>query len=243
MGCSPHAVSKTGLHPITPAGHCDHARAMKNKTWFLSCISAVVLAAGFVTGCATDNYQKGAGTASALTHSSELIAKGGSQIDDSLAALNDLVSNPQPDLTIQFNAYALAVDNLDATAKDVAAKNQAMQAQGAAYFEGWDNEIATMQNEDIRNRSEARRNEVAARFAKISQQYADARAAFQPFMSDLRDVQKSLATDLTSGGVSAIKDTAAKSTRDAVPLKETLARLSDQFRDLGKAMSPTTAAN
>ena len=216
---------------------------MKNKIWLFTCLSAVALTVGFVTGCATDNYQKGAGTASVLNHSSDLIAKGNSQIDDSLAALNDLVSNPQPDLTKQFNAYTTSVDNLDATARDVAAKNQAMQAQGAAYFEGWDNEIATMQNEDIRNRSEARRNEVAARFAKISQQYADARAAFQPFMSDLRDVQKSLATDLTSGGVSAIKDTAAKSTRDAVPLKETLARLSDQFRDLGKAMSPTTAAN
>jgi len=48
---------------------------MKNKTLFLICLSAVVLAAGFVTGCATDNYHKGAGTASALTHSSELIMK------------------------------------------------------------------------------------------------------------------------------------------------------------------------
>jgi len=216
---------------------------MKNKTLLLTCLSAVALAVGFVTGCASDNYQKGAGTASALNHSSELIAKGSSQIDDSLAALNDLVSSPQTNLTEQFNAYTTSVDNLDATAKDVAAKNEAMQAQGAAYFEGWDNEIATMQNEDIRNRSEARRNEVAARFAKISQQYADARAAFQPFMSDLHDVQKSLSTDLTSGGLAAIKDTAAKSTKDAVPLKETLARLSDQFRDLGKAMSPTTAIN
>jgi chromosome segregation ATPase len=216
---------------------------MKHQTLLLTCLSAVVLAVGFVTGCATDNYQKGAGTASALNHASELIAKGSSQIDDALAALNNLVSDPQTNLTEQYTAYVTSVDNLDATAKDVAAKNEAMQAQGAAYFEGWDNEIATMQNEDIRNRSETRRNEVAARFARIGQQYAAARAAFQPFMSDLHDVQKALSTDLTSGGLAAIKDTAAKSTQDAVPLKETLARLSDQFRDLSKAMSPTTAVN
>ena len=180
--------------------------AMKNKTLFLTCLSAVVLTVSFVTGCASDNYQKGAGTATALKHSSELIAKGSSQIDDSLGALNDLVSNPQPDLTKQYNAYTVSVDNLDATAKDVAAKNEAMQAQGAAYFEGWDNEIATMQNEDIRSRSEVRRNEVAKRFA-------------------------------------AIKDTAAKSTRDAVPLKETLARLSEQFKEVSASMSPITAVN
>ena len=216
---------------------------MNNKIRLLTCLSAVALAVGLVTGCASDNYQKGAGTATALKHSSELIAKGSTQIDDSLAALNDLVSNPQTNLTQQFNTYTTSVDNLDATAKDVACKNDAMQAQGAAYFAGWDKEIATMQNEDIRNRSETRRNEVSARFASISQQYADARTAFQPFMSDLRDVQKSLATDLTSGGLAAIKDTAAKSTRDAVPLKETLARLSDQFKAVSTSMSPITVVN
>lgn len=216
---------------------------MKNKTRFLACLSAVVLAAGFVTGCASDNYQKGAGTADALKHSSELITKGSGQIDDSLAALNDLVANPQPNLTKQYDVYVDSVNNLDATAKDVACKNKDMQAQGAAYFEGWDKEIATMQNEDIRSRSEARRKAVAARFASISQQYADARAAFEPYMSDLRDVQKSLATDLTSGGIAAIKDTAAKSTQDAVPLKETLARLSEQFKEASTSMSPITVVN
>ena len=222
---------------------CQDTPEMKNKTRFITCLSAVALTVGLVAGCASDNYQKGAGTASALTRSSELITKGGGQIDDSLAALNDLVSNPQPDLRKQFDTFATSVDNLDATAKDVAGRTEAMKAQGAAYFAGWDNEIATMHNEDIRNRSEARRDEVAARFARISQQYDDTRVAFQPYMSDLRDVQKYLSTDLTSGGLAAIKDTVAKTTRDAVPLKESMERLSEQFKGLGIAMSPTAAAN
>jgi hypothetical protein len=84
---------------------------------------------------------------------------------------------------------------------------------------------------------------MAARFASISQQYDAARNDFQPYLSDLHDVQKSLSTDLTSGGLSSITGIAAKTTRDAAPLKETLARLSQQFKDLGIAMSPTTAAN
>jgi len=56
-------------------------------------------------------------------------------------------------------------------------------------------------------------------------------------------VQKFLANDLTSGGLSAIKEPAAKATTDAVAVKESLDRLSDQFKDLGASMSPTTAAN
>jgi hypothetical protein len=216
---------------------------MKNQTLFLTCLSTTLLAVALVTGCATDNYHKGAGTAAALNHSADLIAKGSLQIDDSLTALNDLVSNPQPDLRKQFDVFVTAVNNLGATAADVAGKTEAMKTEGAAYFAGWDNEIATMQNEDIRNRSETRRNEVAARFARISRQYDEARIAFQPYMSDLRDVQKYLSTDLTSGGLAAIKEPAAKTTQDAAPLKETLARLSEQFKELGVSMSPTTAAN
>jgi len=61
-------------------------------------------------------------------------------------------------------------------------------------------------------------------------------------MSDLRDVQKFLSTDLTTGGLAAIKDTAAKATRDAVPVKKSLDNLSDDFKNLGLSMSPTTAS-
>jgi hypothetical protein len=214
---------------------------MKHNLFLVTCVSTALLTAGFVTGCASDNYHKGADTAAALNHSADLIAKSGSQIDDSLAALNDLLAHPQPDLRGQYQAFVVAVDHLGATAGDVADKNKAMRVQGADYFAGWDHEIALMQNEDIRNRSEARRIQVAAKFDHISQQYDAVSIAFQPYMSDLRDVQKYLSTDLTSGGLSAIREIAAKTTRDAVPLKESLTLLSEQFKGLGVSMSATTA--
>jgi uncharacterized phage infection (PIP) family protein YhgE len=212
-----------------------------NKLMVNLCAFAVVI--GSLTGCATANYNKSASTAATLNKSSEMITQGSVQIDASLAALNDLVTNPQPDLRNQFQTYVSSVDALDATAKDVASENEAMKLQGAAYFNEWDNETATIHNEDIRNRSEARRNEVAAHFASISAQYDETRSAFLPYMSDLRDVQKFLANDLTSGGLAAIKEPAAKATTDATAVKESLDRLSDQFKDLGASMSPTTAAN
>jgi imidazolonepropionase-like amidohydrolase len=54
-----------------------------------------------------------------------------------------------------------------------------------------------------------------------------------------RDVQKYLATDLTAAGLATIKDVAAKATRDAAPLKSSLAKLSEEFKALGVSMSPT----
>lgn len=214
---------------------------MKTKNLILN-LFTLAAAAGLVAGCASTGNDKAASTASALTESSSMIAKGNTLIDQTLANLNDLVSNPQPDLREQFKTFNSSVDKLGSAAKDVSSKAEEMKSQGAAYFKKWDKEMAKMQNEDIRNRSEARKNEVASRFARISQQYDETKTAFLPYMSDLRDMQKFLSTDLTAGGLAAIKDVAAKATKDAVPLKESLAKLSDEFRSLGLSMSPTTPA-
>jgi hypothetical protein len=203
---------------------------------------STLAAVGFISGCASDNYKQGADTAATLTQSSQMITKGNTLIDESLADLNDLVSNPYPDLREQFKRFNNAVDGLGVSVKDVAGKAGEMKSQGADYFARWDKEAAQIQNEDIRSRSETRRNEVAAHFNRISEQYDAAKTAFRPFMSDLRDVQKFLSTDLTAGGLAAIKDTAAKATKDAVPVKESLGKLSDEFRSLGLSMSPTTAS-
>jgi phage shock protein A len=197
---------------------------------------------GFITGCASDNYKKSANTAAELSQSSAMITKGTTLIDESLADLNDLVSNPYPDLRQQYKRFDNAVTELSESVKDLASKAEEMKSRGADYFAKWDKESAQIQNEDIRSRSEIRRNEVAARFNRMSEQYDEARTAFRPFMSDLRDVQKFLSTDLTAGGLAAIKDTAAKASQDAVPVKESLVRLSDDFKSLGLSMSPTTAA-
>jgi hypothetical protein len=213
----------------------QHIQLVRNLVTFAT-------AAGLVTGCASDNYYKSDRTAETLNQSSRMITKGNTLIDESLADLNDLVSNPYPDLRKQFAKFNDAVNDLGASEKDIAGKAVEMQARGADYFASWDKESAQIQNEDIRGRSETRRSEVASRFDRISQQYEETQAAFRPFMSDLRDVQKFLSTDLTAGGLAAIKDTAAKATRDAAPVKTSLDKLSDDFKRLGVSMSTTTAS-
>jgi hypothetical protein len=171
-----------------------------------------------------------------------MIAKGNQLIDQTLAALNDLVSKPQPDLRPQFEVFSTSVSDLASTDRDVTRQAEAMKAQGATYFAKWDHEAAQMQNENIRHRSEARKHEVAANFARISQQYDDAKAAFEPFMSDLRDVQKFLGTDLTSGGLAASTTIATRATGDAAPLKAALNSLANELKGLSLSLSSVSGA-
>jgi hypothetical protein len=227
---------------VEPETNLTKMKAPMQRIQLIRNLATLATALGLITGCASDNYNKSARTAATLNQSSRMITKGNTLIDESLADLNDLVSNPYPDLRKQFARFNDAVNDLGVSEKEIAGKAGEMKAQGADYFASWDTESAQIQNEDIRSRSETRRSEVASRFNRISQQYDETKAAFQPFMSDLRDVQKFLSTDLTVGGLAAIKDTAAKATRDSVPVKRSLDSLSDDFKSLGISMSPTTAS-
>ena len=209
---------------------------MKTKKLILN-LFIIATTIGLAAGCASTGNDKSASTVKSLAKSSNLIEKGTVLIDQTLAKLNDLVTNPNPDLRKQSAAFSSSLNDLGSTAKDVSSKADEMKAQGAAYFAKWDEESAKMQNEDIRHRSQARKHEVAANFARISQQYDETKTLFQPFMSDLRDVQNYLNTDLTAGGLAAIKDVAAKSASDAIPLKESMGKLSQAFKSLSLSMS------
>jgi hypothetical protein len=60
-------------------------------------------------------------------------------------------------------------------------------------------------------------------------------------MSDLRDVQKYLSTDLTAGGLGAVKGAATKANQDAIPLRAAVGKLTQEFKAMGVALSPTTS--
>jgi hypothetical protein len=128
-------------------------------------------AAGLVAGCASTGSDKAASTASSLNKASTTIAKGNTQIDQVLADLIDLVNNPKPDMRDQYKEFCSSVDKLGATSKDVSEQAAEMKTWGAAYFAQWDKDSASLQNEGLRNRSEARKQEVADGHSQVIQTY------------------------------------------------------------------------
>ena len=203
-------------------------------------LNSIALSAAAITltgllGCATGS--SGSDTAAGLTQSASKIEAGKGKIDAVLTNLNDMAANPNSDLTPKFKAFNSALADLESTGKHVTAKVEAMRAKGEEYFKAWDQQLATIHNEDIKTRSAERKASVQARFADIKKSYSDAQVAFKPFMQDLKDIQTALKADLTAGGIGAIQGPVAKANKDAVPLKTVVDKLILQFRELGVAMA------
>jgi len=211
-----------------------------SKTQIL--IANLLLASGLVwmAGCASTGYESGEKAAKNIQAAANQIAALPGHIDATLASLQDLVDKPQPDLRPQYKKFVKNLEKVESTAKGVAAARQGMADKGKAFMDNWDAQLAQIKNEDIKSRSESRKSEVEQKMMAIKSSYAEAEMAFKPFMSDLKDVQKYLGTDLTTGGVAAIKDTVVKVNQESDPLKVSIGKLADDFKSLGVSMSSVT---
>jgi outer membrane murein-binding lipoprotein Lpp len=207
---------------------------MKTKTFLSASFAALAL---LMAGCASKGYQKASETSSTIEKTARQIHKGNGQIDGVLFALSSLVNNPEANIKPQFDKFDIALSKLEELSNNVNEQAAAMQAQGASYFRTWDEELAKIQNEDIRSRSADRKNVVAGRFDKVRISYVKTKAAFVPFMSDLKDIRTALATDLTVAGVASIKSTANTAQHNVTPLRESMTELETDFKALGVSIS------
>ena len=207
-------------------------------TGLATCAAAIMLAAG----CASSGYDKGEKTAQNIQTAANRIAALPTLVDKTMASLDALVNKPQADLRPQFKQFNADLAEVESAAKEVGAARRSMGEKGKEFFAAWDAQLAQISNEDIKARSEARKKEVTDRLDAIKRSYTEAETAFRPFMNNLKDVQKYLSVDLTSGGVTAIKDTVAKANQEAVTLKASATKLADDFKALGVAMSSVTPA-
>lgn len=198
--------------------------------------------AAILAGCASTGYESGAKTAHNIQKAADRITALTAQVDTTLASLNELVGSPKPDLRPQYKAYVANMKTLEKTAKDITKARMAMGTEGKELFAKWDAEIAQINNEDIKTRSQNRKTEVNEKLQAIKRSYAEAEVAYKPFMGDLRDIQKFLSVDLTTGGLAAIKDVVTKATEHAAPLKQSLGKLAADFNSLGVSMSPVAPA-
>ncbi len=208
-------------------------------------VSTVALAAAFavLAGCSSEPASPAAKTGAKITEAAAKISEGSGKIDVTLAALNDIVNNPQGDLAPKFQKFNESVNDLQSAAINVSNRVAEMRASGADYFKDWDQQVAQIKNEDIKNRSVERKNQVQKEFTDIKLAYTQASMAFRPFMSDLMDIQSALRTDLTAGGVAAVKGAADKANADGAELKTSVNTLGKEFSDLGVAMGSVMPAS
>ncbi len=178
--------------------------------------------ASFIGGCATTGMDRSVKTSNSIQDVDNEIKKFSVQIDSTDAALDALVKSGQQDLKKNFDKYSDQLAKLEHEGKRVIKHMDEMKANSTQYFAEWEKQGDSFTNPEIRELSEERRLKLAEIYAQVPKAGAGIRGAYNSYLTNLKEIQKYLSTDLTPKGVEAITPVATKAVRDMGTLKSSL---------------------
>jgi len=136
------------------------------------------------------------------------LARVRSQIDQTLTSLGDLMSASPERLRPTFSKYSKDVDRLRSDAAQTKKRFQSMKTKRNDYLVAWRKEQGQVNDPELRELGDARRTEVRANLDKMVDSLTVANETFDPFLSNLGDIQKVVGNDLTPEGQSRVVNTA-----------------------------------
>jgi hypothetical protein len=172
-----------------------------------------------LTGCATTGMDRATKTTNSMQTVEGDYKQASVQIDATRASLEDLVRPVQTDMKKSYNAYTDNVNRMEKTGKHLDTHTEKMRVRGNDYFMEWESSYS---NPEIREISEQRRIEMREVYAKIPEASIGVKGALKAYLTDIREIQKYLANDLTPQGIAAIGPIAQRAVTDGDSLKITI---------------------
>jgi hypothetical protein len=199
--------------------------------------AALALCLALVVGCASHGYQKGDVAAVSMQRAATEVQAEGKAMDQTVARLQELVSQPTGDLRVPFKRYSRALDRLIASAQRTENTGKKMEENSGAYLQAWDQQLQTIDYQHIRDLSEARRNEVTNRLEMITRRYHESQEAVGPLISYFLDIRKALSADLTVGGLNSLKGIAQNANDNVVKVQTALDALTAELTNSSARLS------
>jgi hypothetical protein len=213
---------------------------MKNMT-LKQMMTLSLLAAGtawLLTGCASANYNQADKTGAGMADFRQEIVKGKQAIDATMATLNQIevqaVSNPRK----AYEKYCKDVANLAAIAEKARKRGQDMKEQGQAYFAQWELQMSQVKDPAVQKLAQQQRNKLRQAFDNIKTYTEPLKAKFDPWMSDLKDLQTYLGNDLSVSGIDAAKSLIGKAKSEGVEVQKSMDALIAELNSVAATLTP-----
>ena len=196
----------------------------------------VALLGTMTVGCTTPGMTEDKTRAvRSLKELEERISKADAQVNETIAAAESLTNTA--DLLAAYKTLVSELDETRDMQKSAAKRRADMSVNSEAYIASWKQQATMLSDQGLRDAATLRAKAVADRFEAVREKADQAKAAYDPFISKLDDLEAYLQNDLTSAGVKAaesvIKDvaTSGKALKDAIKaydeeLKKTIKAIS-----------------
>jgi len=195
--------------------------------------------AAILSGCGTTaGYKQADKTGAGIAGFRDEIVNGKKAFDATMKSLSEIAATATTDPRKAFTQYSKDVSNLESTAAKIRKRAQSMQEKGQSYFRMWEDELANISNPEIRALAQERQAKLRETFESIRQYAEPLKAQFDPWMSDLKDLERYLSNDLTIAGVDAAKSLFKKTTQEGLKVQESMDALVAELNTVAATIAP-----
>lgn len=200
-------------------------------TRIVAALVGLVLLAGCNSG---GRISEGEKTIEGLADVRKSIAQAKVDVDETVSAMDKLASGQE--MQKSHKAFTKEVDDLEKAGEKARSRATAMREDADAYIAKWQKEMETVQNPEVKASLAERRATVQKNFDAVKTAAGATRDAYQPFMQNLRDINKALAIDLSPAALTGIKPVMDKTRTDAGTLKQKLDALDKELATIQTGM-------
>ncbi len=206
------------------------------KTLAAGLIGSILLSAG----CAmnkTGQAKEVTRTLTSMQSTRQELGKFQAQIDNVLAVMDQLSSASAASLPKTYKAFTKQVSRTVSQADTVQRRAEQMRARWQDYITSWEKASEQFSTPELRARAAERLQAVRQNYDRLREATRALEKAHQPFLAQLKDIQTSLALDLTAAGVKAAQPAFENARKDAADVKQQIANFSATI-DQVLAVSP-----
>lgn len=202
---------------------------------------AAVAVATLVAGCASTGYQKADKTGEGIADLHNEVVNLKKAVDVTMAQLGQITASAASDPRKAFTAFDKSVDQVENARQKCGKRAADVKAAGQSYFKQWEKELANINNPDIRLLAEQRKAKLNEIFSRVGPLLETAKADFDSFLADLKDLRTFLGQDLTIAGVDAAKGIIKKTRDHGTTLQGSLDDLIAEMNSVSAQITPAKA--
>jgi hypothetical protein len=177
-------------------------------------------------------------TAVGIAELQAAVGRGQEQLATTMAALKDLIENPQQDLRPQYEVFTQAVTELRADARVVQDHAAWMAKHRDDYLALWDKAASTITSGDVAKLMERRRKALDSDLKRVTRRLTAAAKEYEPLFQKLDDIQQYFSVDLSRPAVKSAVNLEWRAGIEARSARSALSRLSKELNRVADRLSP-----
>jgi chromosome segregation ATPase len=195
---------------------------MRYRIWNARALGGMLCVVVLLAGCKTTEVAAPArptGRPMASLESTRLeLVKADQQVDATVAALDRLASRPG-NVPQAYKVFAEEVSRTDTQARQAQLRAEQMRDQWQQYINAWEREVGQVSTPELQQGVIERRQAVRQNYDRLREAARELQTAYQPFVTHLREIERTLSLDATPQGVQVVEPAFAVTRKSAQNLK------------------------